>query len=261
VDFFNLASELSEDLKAKKLHLITTEVRFEGSFPLEPPLVRIVSPRIDYLKSSKQVLAGGNILFAEGWWKAQPMQEVFEAIRSILNELRLDFESTQPCYTFEEAQASEYRTMLSSGVYPTEQHFSRRLALYSATYMGSSHREGNKICVPTSVLKELSRDGQQLPSPLLLELQAPNGCRTHVGVWEFSAAEGQAVAPDWILQTLKVENGEKVRIRLVNLPRGTFLRLQPFTRKFMAVNDNDRIKVLATLEYQVQQKKKKKKNA
>jgi hypothetical protein len=36
-----------------------------------------------------------------------------------------------------------------------------------------------------------------------------------------------------------------VRLRLVSLPRGSLLRLQPFTKRFLQVNGNDKFKVIA----------------
>lgn len=247
-DFFNFGSELAADLESKNLKLLSTAIVFEGAYPMEAPLIRVLTPRLKH-GQSEGVSAGGLIALNE--WKGQPMVEVLEWVRSVLCKCRLDLGATQPCYTHEEASASRFRSLLQSGHHAsTSRRLSRELILESSEATGFGHREGNKVCLPVSILRDLSRDGEDgLPNPLVFEIKTSKGLRTHVGVWEFSAEEGHMIAPKWVLDNLELEEGSKVRIRMVELPRGTFLRLQPFTKRFLQVNQNDRTKVIATLEF------------
>ncbi len=196
VDWFNFASALAGDLQEKRLHLVTGVVVFEGGFPTsEGPSLRLVSPRMDWRRSSKSLTAGGVFVFESGWWKAQPLEAVLGgAARQVLQECRLDREATQPCYTHEDWSAS-----LSRAAPPPAAAAGRFEAEY-VLRASRTLRQGNKIVLPTSALRALTREGEEpIPSPLVLELHAAgrSGLRTHVGVWEFSAAEGEAEAPPW----------------------------------------------------------------
>lgn len=253
MDCFNLGGVIGKELKEKHLHLVTLIVHFEASFPMVPPTVRVVTPRLAYMPDVfPQLTAGGLIALNDGKWKAEAMADVLARVRQMLvSNGRIDMESTQPCYTVEEWEASRFRSsLLTSGTHPTQAHFVREYQVRSSAFM-VGHTTGNKVSLPSSVLAELTHNGDaQLPSPVLFEMMA-GGLRTHVGVWEFSAPEGQVLAPAWLLRNLGVDDGARVRLRLVTLPRGTFLRLQPFTRRFFQVHGNDRMKVLATLESQM----------
>ncbi len=50
------------------------------------------------------------------------------------------------------------------------------------------------------------------------------------GVTEFSAPEGVAYVPSWMLQNLKLRDGGKATFTTIrDLPKGSFVRLQPHT--------------------------------
>ncbi len=63
------------------------------------------------------------------------------------------------------------------------------------------------------------------------------GRRSYCGVEEFTAPENHVIIPDWILSNLGAAEGSAIQIRRVQLPNGTFLRLQPHTSEFLEVND------------------------
>ncbi len=261
VDCFNLGGGIGDDLLSKGLHVVSLAVHFEGAYPMEAPTVRVLSPRLDYARSGAAFTAGGLVLLSEseasggdGVWRGAAMSDVLARVRQLLvTSARLDMEATQPCYTAEELAASVYRaSLLTSGVHATQAHFVHTYALHSSEHAGLEHVQGNKVSLPASVLRELMGNGEQpLPVPVLFELSTSTGARTHVGVWEFSAPEGRVVAPAWVLRTVRAAESAAVRLRLVSLPRGTLVRLQPFTRRFLQVNGNDRARVLAMLESQM----------
>ncbi len=55
-----------------------------------------------------------------------------------------------------------------------------------------------------------------------------------------------------MLKNLGAKSGSKCALRLASLPQCSFLRLQPFSRKFLKVHGNDRDKVLASLQVSMQ---------
>ena len=229
---------------------------------MEPPSIRVLSPRLDAERSPPSLING---LIVLGEWKGQTMAELLPGVKSLLGQCRLDLETTQPCYTPEEAKASAFRMDVQNLSPAGSINFDHRYQIWSCEHLGMKH-EGNKVMFPTSALRQLSKDGhRQLPNPLLFEVSSKL-VKTHVGgkrltsvfavftlflVWEFSAEEGQVVAPKWVLRNLRVNEGETVRFRVVSLPKGNFLRLQPNTKKFLKINGNDRVKVVAMLEYQM----------
>lgn len=252
VDIFNVGGALATDLRARKRRLVTLVVAFEGAYPMtEGPSVRVLMPRLDCDGCSADFVPEGGLVRLGPWHAATPMSAVLERVRTMLVQgARLDLHCTQPCYTPEEAAASHYRSaLLSSNVHPTLDHSEWRFCVYPSG--GSGGGGGNKVLLPSSVLRDLTRDGhEQLPSPLLFELSTGT-LRTHVGVWEFSAPGDQVVVPQWLLNSLHASPGDPVRLRRVSLPRGTYVRLQPQTARFMRVNGNDRTRVLAALEAQM----------
>ncbi|GMR48609.1 hypothetical protein PMAYCL1PPCAC_18804, partial [Pristionchus mayeri] len=133
---------------------------------------------------------------------------------------------------------------------------------------------GGKILLPSSALDVLIRLNIQYP--MLFKLtNTRNGSMTHCGVLEFSAEEGKAYLPQWIMQQLRIEEGQIINIESASLPKATFARLKPQNleflqvtnmramlevelRKFACLTENDRIAVRyneQTLEFLVMELK------
>lgn len=86
----------------------------------------------------------------------------------------------------------------------------------------------DKIVLPQTVLQELLDQSQELPSPLIFRLTNPGtGNYTHVGVREFSAPYGVAILPSTVGELLSVKVNDSVVAEMVELPKGTKLRLEP----------------------------------
>ncbi|KAJ3208663.1 ubiquitin fusion degradation protein [Entophlyctis luteolus] len=60
---------------------------------------------------------------------------------------------------------------------------------------------------------------------------------SHAGVLEFIAEEGKAYLPQWMMNTLLIEEGSLVRIKNVSLPLGKFVKLQPQSVDFLDITD------------------------
>jgi len=64
---------------------------------------------------------------------------------------------------------------------------------------------------------------------------------------EFSALEGIVNLPYWIMSGLGLRNGEKLRLRAVNLPKATYVKFVPHTAQFYALPEDPHALVLRAL--------------
>lgn len=95
---------------------------------------------------------------------------------------------------------------------------------------------GGKIFLPSSALNKLSM--LNVRYPMLFELTASeNGRVTHGGVLEFTAEEGRAYLPQWMLATLGVQPGSLLKIGSVDLPLGKFVKIEPQSVDFLDISD------------------------
>lgn len=95
---------------------------------------------------------------------------------------------------------------------------------------------GGKILLPSSCLDVLIRLNIQYP--MLFKLtNNRNNEMTHCGVLEFSAEEGKAYLPQWIMQQLGIDEGQIISIESASLPKATFARLKPQNIEFLQVTN------------------------
>ena len=85
------------------------------------------------------------------------------------------------------------------------------LKIYPITFLGRTELEkGDKILLPPEILKKIS--DSDLKGPIVFEMKNHNSKRrSHCGVMEFTADEGCAYLPRWMMQNLDVKEGEKVQ--------------------------------------------------
>ncbi|CAI4227127.1 unnamed protein product [Auanema sp. JU1783] len=163
----------------------------------------------------------------------------------------------------------------------TARNYSQSLKACSAAYfVGADHGKvkdiahGGKIILPNSALDNLIRLNVQYPMLFKVRNEA-TGLETHCGVLEFSAPEGRAYLPNWMMHQLNLEEESNVKIEVANLRKATFAKLKPQSldflnisnpravlevelRKFACLTKNDRISVLyadQNLEFLVQEVK------
>lgn len=77
-----------------------------------------------------------------------------------------------------------------------------------------------------------------IASPYLFELR-PHGSnmKTHAGVLEFIADEGNVHLPAWMMRTLGLNEGDPIRLTGTTLPKGKFVKIQPQTVDFLEISD------------------------
>lgn len=72
---------------------------------------------------------------------------------------------------------------------------------------------------------------------MLFGLTGNSGRKTHCGVLEFTAEEGCAYIPFWMMQNLLLEEGSLVSVRNVSLPKANMIKLQPQSTDFLDISN------------------------
>lgn len=90
-----------------------------------------------------------------------------------------------------------------------------------------------QVLLPASLLERVIPEGG-IKTVLLFQI-----CRTgrpkpvqYVGVKEFSAPDQCIVCPRWIMDALQIQDGDAVDIVNADIPKGTYVKLQPVTPDF-----------------------------
>ena len=78
--------------------------------------------------------------------------------------------------------------------------------------------------------------GHSLPGPPATHPSNP-AASTHAGVLEFIAEEGVVHLPHWMMQSLRLNEGDPIRVTGTELPKGKFVKLQPQSVHFLEISD------------------------
>lgn len=102
------------------------------------------------------------------------------------------------------------------------------------------------VIMPPSALANLS--AMDLDSPWTFKLRNPanSAASTHAGVLEFIAEEGCVHLPHWMMRTLRLDEGDPIRITGTELPKGKFVKLQPQQVHFLEVSDPKAVYVISS---------------
>ena len=92
------------------------------------------------------------------------------------------------------------------------------------------------IMPPSAVARLMHLD---LESPWSFQLRNPSNpaASTHAGVLEFIAEEGVVHLPYWMMKTLRLNEGDAIRITGTELPKGKFVKLQAQSTLFLEISD------------------------
>nr|KAJ3419168.1 ubiquitin fusion degradation protein [Polyrhizophydium stewartii] len=100
----------------------------------------------------------------------------------------------------------------------------------------SGSNYGGKVFMPPSALAKLS--SLHIDYPMLFEITNEASKKaTHAGVLEFIAEEGRVYIPNWMMQTLLLQEGQFVQMRSTSLPLGKFVKIQPQSVDFLEITD------------------------
>jgi len=131
-----------------------------------------------------------------------------------------------------------------AGGHPLAGHpmqYDEYLKAYSVAMLPGKERlnvsYGGKIIMPPSSLASLTQ--LELESPWIFQLRNPSNAAasTHAGVLEFIAEEGVVHLPYWMMKTLRLNEGDPIRLTGTTLPKGKFVKLQAQTVDFLEVSD------------------------
>jgi len=112
---------------------------------------------------------------------------------------------------------------------------------YSMAILPGNEREnvsyGGKIIMPQSALARLTH--LDLEFPFMFKLSNPQNpaASTHAGVLEFIAEEGVCHLPQWMMKTLRLNEGDPIRVVGTELPKGKFVKLQAQSVHFLEISD------------------------
>ncbi|CAB4398482.1 unnamed protein product [Rhizophagus irregularis] len=108
--------------------------------------------------------------------------------------------------------------------------------------------EGDKLILPPFVLEEILRAASnnshndfseaQLPYPITFQISNPRTqLITHGGVLEFNASDDKVYLPEWMYNSLSLDEGAEVTIRLKELPKGTWVKFRPMNSEYKKIKD------------------------
>jgi ubiquitin fusion degradation protein 1 len=132
--------------------------------------------------------------------------------------------------------------------YKNEQNPSRKIDLnnlFIEVYLANSaqtiRREDieltNSIVLPPSALEKLSKLNNfwDNKNPILFRiLNIDLNIETYCGVIDFTAPEGQCYIPSNMFERLCLEEGQMINLlKLNSLPRGSFIKFQPYQTEFI----------------------------
>ena len=100
------------------------------------------------------------------------------------------------------------------------------------------------VIMPQSALARLTQ--LDVEAPWMFKLSNPSNpaASTHAGVLEFIAEEGCVHLPQWMMSTLRLNEGDMIRIVGTELPKGKFVKLQAQTVHFLEISDPKAVCVL-----------------
>ena len=96
---------------------------------------------------------------------------------------------------------------------------------------------GIEVIMPPSAVARLMH--LETESPWSFQLCNPSNpaASTHAGVLEFIAQEGVVHLPYWMMKTLRLNEGDPIRITGTELPKGKFVKLQAQSALFLELSD------------------------
>jgi hypothetical protein len=115
--------------------------------------------------------------------------------------------------------------------------FDEQYRCFSVAIAGKADFEGgDKIVLPPSALERLT--SLEVSYPMLFRVACvASGRATHCGVIEFSAEEGRAYVPHWMMANLALPEGGFLSVRSAQLPKGRYVKFRPLTTDFIRLSN------------------------
>ncbi|KAK2723955.1 ubiquitin recognition factor in ER-associated degradation protein 1-like [Artemia franciscana] len=117
--------------------------------------------------------------------------------------------------------------------------FVKQYRCYSVSMLSDDKQDlekGGKIIMPPSALDLLTR--LHISYPMMFKLSNEIQERmTHCGVLEFVAQEGRVHIPYWMMENLRLNEGDLIQIESVTLPVATYAKFQPQSVDFLDITN------------------------
>ncbi|KAG2386614.1 hypothetical protein C9374_002358 [Naegleria lovaniensis] len=222
---------------------VVLEIRF-GNYPDEPPHLRVVSPRIQYLTGL--VRFDGTIcpeFMTKSNWnenKFLTIESIISKVKNILidNDAKVDLRTFKH-YDVKNALNSYVRQMRVLSI-PSSNKFKEKYFIFSSAFSKrcfdvsvnlKALEKGNKVLLPSEAAAKIFED-PNVELPLIFEIETRHSQKIYCGVNEFSAPTGQIIVPEWMFNSLFITEGSKVSVRCVSLPPASSLKIQPHSKDF-----------------------------
>ena len=113
----------------------------------------------------------------------------------------------------------------------------KRYQCFSCAVSGRDLQEGDKLILPPSALRILSR--MKIEYPMVFEMKNEAiGKTTHAGCLEFSALEGECYMPYWKMESMAIEEGQLVEVKYVTLSKATYVKFCAQSCDFLLISDH-----------------------
>ncbi|ORX51426.1 UFD1-domain-containing protein [Piromyces finnis] len=114
--------------------------------------------------------------------------------------------------------------------------FLNRRNIIDVTQLHSCKAMINQIFIMVEKFYIFKKARLNIAYPMLFELvNEQEDRKTHAGVLEFTAEEGRIYLPNWMMQTLLIQEGSIIKIKNVSLPLGSFVKIQPQSVDFLNI--------------------------
>lgn len=122
------------------------------------------------------------------------------------------------------------------------------LKIYPITFLNRVDLEkGDKILLPPIILQKLS--GSEIKGAIMFEMTNNTSKKvSHCGVMDFTADDGCAYLPRWMMENLSIKEGELLLFNYASLEKGNYVKLQPQTDDFLEIS-NSKAVLEAKLRY------------
>eukprot|EP01064_Diplonema_japonicum_P001732 TRINITY_DN1114_c5_g1_i1.p1 TRINITY_DN1114_c5_g1~~TRINITY_DN1114_c5_g1_i1.p1 ORF type:complete len:653 (+),score=156.04 TRINITY_DN1114_c5_g1_i1:56-2014(+) len=227
--------------KTKKC--LVLRLYFPGDYPVAPPEVRVVEPRLDYF--CEVVTFGGvfkTVLIGHDWTENLTARDIVKDIhlRLAMCEVKIA-PASRLLRPYHPKHPSQDPNAFRSSSFPTVNNFNMQFKVIPAkeaanTFHISGLDESDRICLPTSLMPNLYHEHTKLP--IIFEIATQEGRVRHMGISDkHSFVEylpaNTVIVPDWIHAELRIAHKSMdVNVRCVQLKAVEQLLLQPHDASF-----------------------------
>jgi len=135
------------------------------------------------------------------------------------------------------SQSIQYGHAPRKGTRECQLRWQKYVSLPKLLYAYSDSRILTLVIMPPSSLAHLTSLDLQSPWKFQLRNPANSAASTHAGVLEFIAQEGVVHLPYWMMKTLRLDEGDPIRITGAELPKGKMVKIQAQSVHFLEVSD------------------------